>query len=539
MLRLSLVAASCLLAGVCSAQKMGGAYTINPNGTGARNFTSFLEASKNLFFFGIAAPVEMVVSPGTYKEEFFLLPVEGASATNTIKFRPQVPVGVTVRLESVATNGTIATMFPGVSALPGGFYIFDGFTFNQGGTAIEAGANTSDITIQNCVFESAFSPSRGVIYCEGAASSLRWMLKGNTFKVPASRRGIYGSQIGSWVIDRNTFELGGSTGGAGEALYLINNNNSQNDISNNLFYGAMRNATTPCIAVDLSNINNEVVHNTIVLDTGDGIQSFGTSSNFNKIYGNLIYIKGSGTCLSISITSTSLQNWASDGNLLYAPNGNVGQLGNTTYATLTAWQAAPNTNQTQRDQNSISVDPQLMSINAPWDLRPNAGSPVQDAAVNTPAWLTQDFNGRYRDGTPDIGAYELNGFAVFGTACDGTGQKAPTMSATGTVKLGSAVTIKVDNGPAGAPAILAFGLSSKMFGPIPLPFNIGGCSLYVSLDVLTATGLNAQGSGQSGVGIPNLPSLMGATFYYQWLVIDQGSVSPLGFTTSEGGAINL
>jgi hypothetical protein len=67
-------------------QVMNGIYTIDPNGTGVRNFTSFGNAITALNATGISGPVTFNVAAATYNEQLVFTPVLGASAANTITF---------------------------------------------------------------------------------------------------------------------------------------------------------------------------------------------------------------------------------------------------------------------------------------------------------------------------------------------------------------------------------------------------------------------------------------------------------------------
>jgi len=65
---------------------MSGTYTIDANGSGNRNFTTFNEAVTQLGIAGVSGAVTFNVAAGTYNEEVTIPEVLGASATNTITF---------------------------------------------------------------------------------------------------------------------------------------------------------------------------------------------------------------------------------------------------------------------------------------------------------------------------------------------------------------------------------------------------------------------------------------------------------------------
>jgi hypothetical protein len=63
---------------------LGGNYTIDANGSGMNNFTSFSAAAAALSAKGICSPVYLTVAPGTYVEQPVFSQIPGASSTNTI-----------------------------------------------------------------------------------------------------------------------------------------------------------------------------------------------------------------------------------------------------------------------------------------------------------------------------------------------------------------------------------------------------------------------------------------------------------------------
>jgi len=543
---LAVASSIALCATLATAQtKMSGSYTINPNGSGTRNFKTFTEAAKNLFFNEVSGPVTIRVMSGTYKESFFLLPVGGASTTNRITFEPLIPTPQSVKLQG--TQGDIIGMFQGLSFFKNGYYTFKNFVFEScTGYAVSAQAYTESVEIIGCEFsDKAFQTSSypyAQIYANGASTNKAWSLVGNSFKFKSgsSYSGIYGSQIETWEIHDNTFDLNGVNYG----IYLINDNRALNRIYNNLFYG---NVNTAAVYVAASNLNNDIAHNTFYINTtssnGAAVGTFGTSSNYNRIYGNIMAVTGAqGSCIRVAISSSSLQHWASDGNLFFTPGGaNVGMINTTPYKTLANWQANGNTNQTDRDQNSIQADPKFINATAtPPDLHVAFDSKAKDSAVKTPSFVVDDFDGRYRDAKPDIGAFELAGFAIFGTGCKGTGGKIPTLGSTGTVDIGKVFQVTVANGKPTTPALMVLGFSTKQWLSFPLPFDVGGgCSLLVSLDTILPAALDANGAAMLPIAVPNDPNLRGQSLNFQWLVVDSVSASPLGLTVSNGGAANL
>ncbi|HET6203296.1 MAG TPA: hypothetical protein VFI25_10895 [Planctomycetota bacterium] len=135
------------------------------------------------------------------------------------------------------------------------------------------------------------------------------------------------------------------------------------------------------------------------------------------------------------------------------------------------------------------------------------------------------------------------GIAVYGGGCAGTGGFAPEIASTGgPAAVGnSSFGLAVNNGLAGAPALLFLGLGAFTPG---LPVG-GGCSVYLNLSpfvlqippVVTLSGSGpGGGSGTNVFGVPHMPSLLGFSFYFQWVVLDAGSGNGLFTLTSGLGA---
>ena len=75
------------------AQQMSGAYTIDPNRVGNRNFKSFTAASFQLGTRGVSGAVTLTAANGQYFESWFLGPIPGASAKNLVTFKSATPLG--------------------------------------------------------------------------------------------------------------------------------------------------------------------------------------------------------------------------------------------------------------------------------------------------------------------------------------------------------------------------------------------------------------------------------------------------------------
>ncbi|UPK71780.1 gliding motility-associated C-terminal domain-containing protein [Chitinophaga filiformis] len=85
-----------------------GVYTINPTGTGNRNFTSFRTAVAAMEC-GIAGEVIFDVVPGTYTEQVYMHRIPGASDTSRVTFRSQNgnPASVTLTFAGTTANNYV------------------------------------------------------------------------------------------------------------------------------------------------------------------------------------------------------------------------------------------------------------------------------------------------------------------------------------------------------------------------------------------------------------------------------------------------
>jgi hypothetical protein len=538
--------------------QMSGAFTIDPNGSGTTNFKSFDQACKALYVAGVNGPVEFHCAPGTYTESVFVPPISGVSATNTVTFH-SVPIVPAVLKGSFSNTFT----FMSFAGYTHGNFVFDGLTFDSApGFAIFATNNVPNIEIKNCTFGPNHRPTSSsefrhalIVKDNNDTNEAGWKLHHNKMTFPnkvgtRTNYGVYMQNCGRWEIHHNEFALNGVTRG----LYLINDNTSLDKIYNNLFYGdvATTTSTDPgqisVYSGDVSNFNNEVSHNTFVVNVPGAsacvLMTWGTGvGRDTRSWGNIFHVTGPGVVyVHNQYNSSPIPSLVSNGNCFWVPNGDIGRIGpspGTPYTTLAQWQTAPLP--APPDSNSIQADPLLISTTTPFILRPLPNSPAKDAATGTPSYVTDDYTGRVRDAKPDMGAYELSGFAPFGTGCQGTGAQSPVLSYTGTPQIGSSnFILTLANARPSSPAGLIIGFSNTTYGPIKLPYDLrGGCLLYISPDVTVNASTSANGTILFPFPIANNPGYFGLNVYFQWVVVDPQSVSSLGITVSNAGSLNL
>lgn len=530
--------------------QLSGSYLIDPAGGGS-TFPSFQAAVNALFVNGSAGPVQFLVMPGIYTESVLVPPLPGVSAQNPVTFRSVNGPG-TVTL--IGAGGDTFALI-GVSFQPNIGLVFDGLDFDQApGFAISGTRFVGGIEVRHCRFgpehrANAVGEFRhALIAADYAGSEPGWHIHHNRLTFPGrttrTAYGIYLSNGGGWQIHDNQIDVNGCDYG----IYLINQNRRLDTIWNNTFFGslAVNNGTsangTCVIRADISNYDNDIVHNTFFIHVpgavGSCIASSGISGNppaTNRIHGNVFVMTGPGTCIVSGATSPLV----SDGNVFWAPLGEIGRLGSTTpgMTTLAAWQSA-----TGQDGQSQNADPMFRNASAaPYDLRVQPGSPVVGAAVATPGYVDHDLAGRLRDAQPDAGAYESTSFALYGQGCPGSGGSVPMLSGSGAVALGStSFALDLQNAPPNVLALLFGGLSRTSASGQTLPFPLGGgCAILAAPDAVRFALTDPAGATSLPFFIPNNPALLDTDVFFQFAVLDPAAPSAFGVTVTEAGALQL
>jgi len=541
----SALLATALLASFLPAQ-VSGTFVVDPSGAGS--FRTLTDAINSLFVSGINGDVTLAMLPGAYTESVLVPPIAG---TDSFHVHVKALLGPGTVLLSGSVGDTIALL--GISFRHNRGLVFEDLDFvSAPGFAISGTAFCEDIEISHCTFApNHHSTAAGefrdaLIVSENNSNEIGWEIHNCTLTVPNHTShtvyGLYLSNGGGWNVHDNLWNLNGCD----NCLWLINNNRRLDRIWNNQFEGSLRNvggtaaANTCVIRADISNYENDIVHNTfavLIPQTGCCIATGGlggTPPAQNRMYGNVFFLLAGGTC----IASQPNQPFLADGNVFWCPAGEVGRTDQNQpgFATLAAWQAASG-----HDAASVQADPLFVSTASPFDLHTLPGSPVIGAARNTPSYVTTDFDGRLRDAAPDAGAFESSGFALYGAGCAGTGALIPLIGNTGTVAPGSTnFAITLAQAPGGTLAVLFGGNSRTSAGAIPLPFDIGGgCNVLASPSTTLATATSPAGTASFGLLIPNAPGFRGTNLFFQWLAVDAGAPNALGVTTTNAGALQL
>lgn len=530
-IQIVMASVSCLTAVSLPAQ-MSGTYTINPSGSGARNFTTFAAATTQLTSKGVSSPVVFDVAAGTYAEGAFVGAVVGTSSTSTVTFRS--PAALAARIDVTSKVGFSTWLFKGI--------VIDGFAFYSTNSQQRQAVylRGDDFEVRNCTFRSCYLEAR----------ARRGNIHHNRFFGRIGRAIQYLDFADGAEVHHNEIQMEHATG----ALELNPRRPiaERNRVYNNLFWGTLvYNVSRPvAYVVD----GTDFVHNTIVI-LKDTIPASASSraidtlaiSPLPTVKNNIIVDLNGG--LLISVSGGAMSSTDIGPNLYYAPNSlNLfwNAATNSHYTSLTAWQQA-----TKTDKNSFIADPQFVSIaTATLDLRLRDNSPAIGKALGTPSFVTDDLVGTKRHVPASLGTYEGRPravFTTFGKGCPGLLANVPVIGYGGSLTLGTtnfSVTLSNALGGSGVNAFFALGASDKLWNGVPLPLNVGGsCNLLVSADIVLLVGVHGTsgpGNGTASVKmpIPSDPKLRGAKAYFQWGVVDPAAAG-IGVAFSNAATLTL
>jgi hypothetical protein len=530
---------------VCSTAQLSGNYTIDPNGSGPTNFTTFAAASAALAA-GVSGPVVFNVASTTFQESVAFNPVTGTSATNTVTFvasgAPAV-IDANSAQDGLALNTTCS------------YFIFDNFIikgFTRYGLSLAGGSSTraTFCTFRNLSIDAPATTSSSVravhLYYPNDCTFEDCVFAGGG-------RVYYTQQINRCFIRRCEFD---GKGTASQLVSLWNSNDSDNLYENCFLHDC---ATTGYgFYVDYSQYGNMFWHNTIVVNTsqvGVVLGSCCAWSRANSFRNNIVVNTGTGGCIRYGASSTTLDYNDADYNCYYAPSGNVCELqsGTTfTKGTLAQWLAfftsaagqamIPAGGGTTWDNNSIEANPGLVSMTSPYDIHLQGTSPCVDGGTTTYVigpWIS--YNASY------VVADDFEGDPRPATNVDiGADESAVRIVLSGSPNPGGTVTLDLI---APADGGLTYQVGSS-FGKGPIP--IGTRQLELDFDpllVISVTGaapglfvnyagvLDSQGKAQAKIVLPNIAALKNLRIYNAFVTVKpsapQGveSISPTAMFT--------
>ena len=528
-----------------SAAQLSGTYTIDPNGSGSRNYTTFSLATAAILGGGVSGPVVFNVTSTTFQEAVNVYAAAGMSSFNTVTF---VAPGNPAIID--ANGATMGLTLNGTCQ----YYVFDNlevknatqYALNIAGPS----PSSSFCTFKNCKFDvpgttSSQTRSAHLNYCNDM-TFLNCLFAGGGYTA-------YSQQINRCMFDGCEFD------GKGLASYVIapfNSNDANNTWQNCFFHDC--GPSGHGLYFNWSSYGNHYFHNVIIMKTSNEAVYMGSCCAWSRCQAwrnNIIVNLGSGSCAIYGYENNSFGGGPGldyndlDYNCYFAPNTTAGtvQLQSNTqgfaYAgSLSGWQAYFTANKgkplfivpgggSTYDDNSIEGDPGLISMTAPYDIHLKGNSICLDAGTTryiAGSWVTghpsnytvqTDFEGENRPATlVDIGADEV----AVGLTGSGSGQP------------GSSIILSLfAPSDAGLPYVVGSSLGS---GPIPIDTRF----LLLSLDALLDTSVNGYlpmvfqnyagildvgGKAKAQINIPNLPALQGIRIYSAFLTIKQGAPS--------------
>jgi hypothetical protein len=121
----------------------------------------------------------------------------------------------------------------------------------------------------------------------------------------------------------------------------------------------------------------------------------------------------------------------------------------------------------------------------------------------------------------------------------GGGRIAPDLQAAGVPQSGRSFDLVLRHVPPLAPVALCHGGSSRSWGTLSLPFDLApfgapGCALLHDWSLILPVAAGANGQLELRFPVPGDASLVSATFYSQFVVLD-AAANALGITVSNAG----
>lgn len=440
--------------------QMSGTYTINPSGSGSKNYKTFTAAVNALNSSGINGAVLFNVSNATYTEQIELKFVSGSSVSNTITFKGSDSSKVILRYDCAQYEAVVK-----INAAE--HFVFEGMTIqstnNRFGYGIHLTSGAEDVSIKNCVVKvaarSGVSSECIPVNISGVTSAT---YGGNGEDVDISNSKLIGGYYGVNIRGTNNSLLAkgfsitnsildsqyvyGIYSVYAEDLYLKNNVIENMIIS--YAYGVYTNQCTGSSFIEnriypgrfglylyLENFYNRTDSTTIInneiSDFNDASYQSGIYSSFSynlRAYHNTVNINATVSNFTYSCMYLSgplnhkvfNNNFNATGNStsFYLGNGTIGntEIDHNNYSTngagLISWQSTTYNDLaslklavSSQNQNSISENPGLSGSR---NLVPSASGLNNNGKAGL---ASTDLAGNSRpkapDTTPDIGAYEF------------------------------------------------------------------------------------------------------------------------------------
>jgi len=520
---------------VQAAAQLNGNFTIDPNGSGPKNYTSFAAAITALGA-GVSGPVVFHVASTTFKEKIFINPVSGTSPNNTVTFQATGAPAV------IDAGGAMDGLMLNQAVR---YLVFDNLVVKNASQYVlnlygPYNAYARFCRFVNCTFEAQATPSLSV------QAAYLYFAKDCIFqncRFMGGGRVIYSQQSERCLFD------GCEIDGRGQAVHLVaptNTNDADNLWMNCFFHDCGPGGHG--VRFDSSQYGNMLWHNVVVVNTTSEAAFMGGCSPWTCCQSwrnNIIVNLGTGPAAVYGFNGTTLDCNDMDFNCYHAPHAAQGTIhleGGAFKGSLAGWKTylrnnpgiIPTGGGTVFDDNSIETDPGLTSMTAPFDIRLKNGSPCIDAGTalyiagnwvsfpppgtSLPAGVKADFEGEPRDTLPDIGADEMTVQII----------------ASGSPKPGATLTLLLlAQRDIGLPCQVGTSLTA---GSIPL----GNRRIGLGLDAILIASVSgtlptifagytgiiySTGAGQAWINIPDKAELRGVRLFNVFVTIRAGAPS--------------
>ena len=415
------------------AASLNGKYTINPSGTGYKNYTTFTKAVKALSDSGISGPVVFNISDGTYEENITINAIKGSSAKNTITFQSSSLDSSKVTLDSISSTSyhtrSYTVGFNGCS-----YIIFRKITISNIATSklshsysdvVMLMSRANHITIENCrlVSNTGTYLTYGAIirnldtsnesyiiirdnYIYGGGYGIQYGGSSNTtefgnsithnYITAFSTYGILLSSEDSLLVDKNTVFSTLAYAEGVEVYRITNRGLDTSRIINNFI--SVTNGGFGLYLEDnntLDLLNNSIYVNTLSYPAAY-IENFGLSADV-RVLNNIFYNDSTGYSVSVmtgAATEMDYNDFSTDGS-------NIAVFNSSPISLLSTWQIT-----TGFDVNSIVGKPYLKSVSQ-GDLHLTSQSLFDIHKGEAISSIVDDIDSELRPVIPSIGADDV------------------------------------------------------------------------------------------------------------------------------------
>jgi len=432
--------------GVALATGMSGTYTINPSGSGSKNFFSFTAAFDSLHNNGISGPVVVNVANGIYNETLRVDSIQGVSATNTVTFQSASGDSSKVIIQDTITLNWSTYDYSLVDAFKSHWLTLKGMTFKvlQESSTLSAvfQLQGTHISIEHCQIiglqstdymiyanghymnfsdnllrygidvlvlgnsgntaDSNFTITNNIIDSTSGSSLYTQNLRNFDFIGNAMINSIGGNQLSTLEFYGGKIEKNKFNSGLAVIVQFSHPAYVSHDVVDNNFFSS-DNTTALSMSLD-SNTTLELYDNNLSVYSADTssyalyISGYDGSNSVN-VYDNNIANFSKGTAVRID---TSLVN-KMDYNDIYTQGKEWGICSYSYFSKIvsnfTDWQKI-----SKRDSHSLSVNP--MYVNDSTDLHATNTS-LQGKGIALSS-ITSDIDGNMRPNPPTIGANEIS-----------------------------------------------------------------------------------------------------------------------------------